>query len=770
LRALDGGAFVEELREQREKASLVDGLQRENLRLRAELDAALGQLNVENEDHTATNQSPSVQTAPKFAGNGDEARYQRLVDKHNSVVKNYQELVLARDKLEDKLRSSQSSRREWVEYANGLEKKIGRLEKRLTSHGIALKRNSEGSSVLNIPQAVPSSSRELVPARTADASLESLRRELPNLLHMSEQISKLARDAVIGTPGHTSLYPPQPTSIIRSEQSLIDSESSDTPLPQLEDTPRNHIDFNAPARQVSRASLKLRIDTAAIPQHELARPVSTEFHDSGTTEEDTDVLAKMINCEQVDIPPVIKAEPLSDTPIIISSRSVKKRKNRSGTGSNDPSSYAKVKAEILTSSPIGLAGLQNLFPQESIDLDEIGEKMNTPKKRRQAIQASRYKNDSTAYKRLPAEFVQAIDLQRGGSKAQTKESPSALQPASPNKQILPRTSGKGQEPKRRRLGERMRGAMIFGEDGENDVTSKIGSKTEIQTENPLKLPANAAELQRRLSGLLEGPSSEKEVLTPTRPLAFSSATAQLRAGATPAGKYERPTLLTRHQAGAGTTPNTLAASRDVPRSEHKPSTSKKRTARTPKDIRAFNADGPSKEPLRARSVDLLGLEHFKVNPSFNQGSDYAFADVVRGRKLRKCLPGCTKPECCGDKFRKFIEFTKAHEQQTFFQEENERLLEDYLGDNKGRLRNMTQMEKEELLVRAKARELANKASKHRHAYERRRSPPGFWRSDFPSTQELLSDRQEAANRERELVQERYEEAMRPGGRWLFRDE
>jgi len=138
--------------------------------------------------------------------------------------------------------------------------------------------------------------------------------------------------------------------------------------------------------------------------------------------------------------------------------------------------------------------------------------------------------------------------------------------------------------------------------------------------------------------------------------------------------------------------------------------------------------------------------------------------------LRKCLPGCTKPECCGDKFRKFIEFTKAHEQQTFFQEENERLLEDYLGDNKGRLRNMTQMEKEELLVRAKARELANKASKHRHAYERRRSPPGFWRSDFPSTQELLSDRQEAANRERELVQERYEEAMRPGGRWLFRDE
>jgi hypothetical protein len=760
---LDGGAFVEELREQRERSGLVDGLQRENLQLRAELDSALGQLKVKNEDHAARNQSPSVQTTPEFAGNGDEARYERLVDKHNSVVKNYQELVLARDKLEDKLRSSQSSRREWVEYANGLEKKIGRLEKKLTSHGIALKSNFEGSSALNIPPAVPSSSRELVPARTTNASLENLRRELPNLLHMSERISELARNA--------SLCPPQPTSINRSEQRLIDSESSDTPLPQLENIPRNHIDLNASVRQVSRASLKLLMDTAVIPQHELARPVPSEFHDSGTTEEDTNVLANMINCEQIGISPVIKAEPLSDTPIIISSRSVKKRKNRSGTGSNDSGSYAKVKVEILTSSPIGLAGLQNLFPQESMDLDEIGEKMNTPKKRRQAIQASHYKNDSTTYKRLPAESVQAIGLQRGGSKAQTKGSLSALQPTSPNKQILPRTSGKEREPKRRRLEERMRGAVIFGEDGENDVTSKIGSETEIQTENPLKLPANAAELQRRLSDLLEEPSSEKEVLTPTRPLAFSTATAQLRARATPVGKYEIPTPLTRHQVGAGAMPNTLAASRDVPQSEHKPSTAKKRTARTPKDIGAFNADGPSKEPLRARPVHLLGLEHFKVNPSFNQGSDYAFTDVVRGRELRKCLPGCTKPECCGDKFRKFIEFTRAHEQQTFSQEEeNVRLLEDYLGDNKGRLRSMTQREKEELLIQAKARELANKASKHRHAYERRRSPPGFWRSDFPSTQELLSDRQEAANRERELVQERYEEAMRPGGRWLFRDE
>jgi hypothetical protein len=215
----------------------------------------------------------------------------------------------------------------------------------------------------------------------------------------------------------------------------------------------------------------------------------------------------------------------------------------------------------------------------------------------------------------------------------------------------------------------------------------------------------------------------------------------------------------------------MAIPRDTPRSYYKPSTGKKRRARAFEDTEALEADGPDQEPLRARPLRFLGLEHFKINPSFNHGSDYAFTDVVRGRELRKCLPGCTKPECCGNKFRKFVEFAREHEEPTLSQEEQDaRLLREYLGDNESQLQNMTEVEKEELLIQARTRDLANKASKHRHAYERRRSPPGFWRSDFPSTQELQTDRQEAANRERELVQQRYEEAMRPGGRWLFRDE
>jgi hypothetical protein len=784
LNALDGRHFVRELKELRERAGLVDGLEETNMRLRAELDAARKKLpDVGSEKSTSklgngegefASRSMGTQTTSTFQDGRDvhwNVSHERLMQKHNILTTSYQELVVARNQIESKLRSTQRSSREWIEYANGLEKKIVRLQGKLTSYGISTKRHSEGSSFENIPPTIPPVSHELVPIKTGEASLETLRRELPNILHMSERISELARSAVVETPGYKSPYLLQPASTDRSEQQQEGSGSNDFPLPIFKDPIRLQFGPRASDRGVSTLSPRPLMDGLPAQGHDSEHPASSEFRHSGSTEEDVNILPDLSNREQVDMPPpFIKAEPLSDTPVVLSSRSVKKRKARNDTGSNESIPYTKVKVEIVT-SPIGLAGFQSLFPQESMDLDEIGEKMNTPKKRRRAMQNAQFEKNTIAYNKLPAELDQVGRLQQSQSDTQPNRNPLALQPASPNKQILPRTSGKKREPKRRRIGERVRGAVIFGEDGENDVTSKIGADIEIQSENICKLPANAAELQRRLSGLLEEPSPEKEVLTPSRPTSFSAATAQLRARAIPTNTYERATPLNRRHIGAGTTPNTFAISRDGPQSDYKPSTGKIRTGRTPKDIGALEADDTDREPLRARPVRHLGLEHFKINPHFNHGSDYAFVDVVRGRELRKCFPGCTKPECCGDKFRKFVEFARVHEQHTLSQEEQDaRLLEEYLGDNRSRLRNMTEGEREELLIQARTRDLANKASKHRHAYERRRSPPGFWRSDFPSTQELQSDRQEAANRERELVQQRYEEAMRPGGRWLFRDE
>jgi hypothetical protein len=181
---------------------------------------------------------------------------------------------------------------------------------------------------------------------------------------------------------------------------------------------------------------------------------------------------------------------------------------------------------------------------------------------------------------------------------------------------------------------------------------------------------------------------------------------------------------------------------------------------------------PEQEPLRVRPVNRLSLTDFKVNPNYNQGYDYAFKEVVRGQSARKCLQGCTKPECCGNKFRILAEINRNPDKwRTLSQEEaDETLLEDFLGDNAYKLRNMSKAEKEELNLQAKAREMANKFGRHRHSYQRRTSPPGFWRSEFPTTQEEMADREKAKEIVRDDIAYRYKEAMRPGGTFIFRDE
>lgn len=192
----------------------------------------------------------------------------------------------------------------------------------------------------------------------------------------------------------------------------------------------------------------------------------------------------------------------------------------------------------------------------------------------------------------------------------------------------------------------------------------------------------------------------------------------------------------------------------------------------PQESRLKVTEDSENVPLRSRSLDRLALHDFKINPKYNGGYDYAFTDVVRNQAARRCLPGCTKSECCGNAFRALAAAAwDPNKPPTASQDETEtRLIKDFLGDNAYKIRDMTKAERDETLLQAKTRELANRHGKHRHAYERRRSPPGFWRLDFPSTQEEREDHQKIEQLERDLVAQRYQEAMRPGGAYLFRDE
>lgn len=69
--------------------------------------------------------------------------------------------------------------------------------------------------------------------------------------------------------------------------------------------------------------------------------------------------------------------------------------------------------------------------------------------------------------------------------------------------------------------------------------------------------------------------------------------------------------------------------------------------------------------------------------------------------------------------------------------------------------------------------MVQKVSKHRSHWERPKSPPGFWRSDFPTTQETAEEKRQAAERLKQEARNRFNEVIQGGGkeksRFMFRD-
>ncbi|KAF2741931.1 hypothetical protein M011DRAFT_301930 [Sporormia fimetaria CBS 119925] len=174
-----------------------------------------------------------------------------------------------------------------------------------------------------------------------------------------------------------------------------------------------------------------------------------------------------------------------------------------------------------------------------------------------------------------------------------------------------------------------------------------------------------------------------------------------------------------------------------------------------------------KPALRTLPIPSLKLSDFLPNPLYNANQPHLFHEPLRTRDQRACAPGCVRPTCCGPHFR-----TLASALPPLSPTSVTRLLETHLGDafTEVSISQLPAPELEELVLQARTKEMADRHGKHRQRYERPRSPPGFWRNQFPSTQEEEDDRRVAVLREREVVAERRAEAMRRGGRWVFRDE
>lgn len=583
-------------------------------------------------------------------------------------------------------------------------------------------------------------------------------------------------------------------------------------------------------------------------------------HSSSTQDEPTTPNRACV--EEVIVPdeqPVAEHPLSDDIPVIISTRKVNKRKSRHND--IEPSAPPKVKIENLDSSPlIGLAALKyNL--NESIDLDDIGQKVDTPKKRRQMLELSRQasvlSNSSNSQQSLESpshgrnnitSSVHEVEQTTPAWRNVVSETGSALQPLSTNSRILPRTSDDRPSKKRRLVSDK---AL--------DDLAEDGQEAFPLDRTPKKLGKLGPE---RLGGLLQKPSPPKRVLSPVHTSrtdtpklinehtrSKASATSGLAhefrnfngydsdSGASVRSRRSRDSMersrpsskgtprLSAETSGPiskGTSRGSMEPTRPSPKhpgpqverllkidSGH-PKTPIGRSRPTPRESKASvgrsgatpykntshkaeesiqsltksttrsRVDGkepqwdntPANEPLRTRPVQTLNLEDFKINLNYNQGYSYAFNEVVRGNDARRCLQGCTRPECCGNKLRAMAELSVDNGRpRTLSQEErDEELIADFMGGNAHKIGNMSTAEKKEMFLQAKTWEMANKNGKHRHAYERMRSPPGFWETDFPTTQEEMVNREKSKALMRDEVQQRYQQAMRPGGAYVFRDE
>ncbi|MCJ1340345.1 hypothetical protein MMC09_005639 [Bachmanniomyces sp. S44760] len=515
--------------------------------------------------------------------------------------------------------------------------------------------------------------------------------------------------------------------------------------------------------------------------------------------------------------PAAKEEEEEDLPVFVSERSLKRKRNdpkRDRTvsihkdaiwGGNVASVAACTKNEDGSSSPLYIGGVQAcIASHDSIDLNEVGERTLTPQKKRRlreffTASLAQELSDGNRTDASPSRLhigrirsgiqgqdayirrYEATDGQIAKSALQLRHnervlerntgeafSP-ALNPRTPNANVLPWTSHLASVKKRspkQNDSEQIRFQRI-AEDGEvispyskGIAGASICDAARSTFNTKPVTPIAESEVQGRLGTLLaRAPPKEPAIALYQGEDSASVSAAHIH----------RPKRQTPNVFESGVSSTCLA--QGYMRHGHWFS----------------DHPGPSTvgkiieepAPLRERSRDLLRLDDFKINAQANQGLNETFKETVRNHDQRKRLSACTRPACCGHDFRRLIELggdpvpRKASiwdSSPLSGQEEDLKLLEEYSGYSRSCLNCMIPAQRQELLLQARAEQLANTFGKHRQQHERRSTPPGFWRSEMPTTQEEELDKELANEIDAKKVQERHKEALKQGGRWIFRDE
>lgn len=421
-----------------------------------------------------------------------------------------------------------------------------------------------------------------------------------------------------------------------------------------------------------------------------------------------------------------------------------------------------IKSESMSSSPPRNSS-EYCAPAGTQDLDEVGSSVETPtKKKRHNCNSSKRDFLATDVPKTTRELEQDYENPHQPESEQRKLKRGVLQPVDGNSRATSSSEQQSSiiEPKRNTEKTIRHGIPSLTEDGESYVNAKRIGKHASSVETDQSLNTEIMPARQRLQSLLEGPAPSRSPLNVLRshvPPADSKRPVNQNLG----GDIQ-------HASAEGPGP-----------SEAKAEGSMRTGMVHDRDFRSVNAhDKPSDahhedESYRTLPLHRLKLNHFKINSDYNHGVDYAFSDLVRKGDERKCMSGCTRTGCCGDKF---LAMARAGGLQTNLggaiskEAEEQNILEEYLGDEKDLIHSMDPQDRQELLHEARAKHISDTFGKHKHVHQRPRTPPGFWRTDMPDTQELVHDREEAEKLEREKVYERYREAMRPGGLWKFADD
>ncbi|AEO57052.1 hypothetical protein MYCTH_2302789 [Thermothelomyces thermophilus ATCC 42464] len=453
-----------------------------------------------------------------------------------------------------------------------------------------------------------------------------------------------------------------------------------------------------------------------------------------------------IPAEMVQKPEItIKKEPSSDPPVVVSERPVRKRKH-GGDNAGTPVRLRRIKSEHSSSSdPVITAEVPVFCPHESIDLDEEEQGIPTPRKLRD-WERRLLREEREEQKDEDASFGRHLGETRSAKEREPAQGPDALPAApcvSPNKS--PKTR-KDRVPHIRPGWTRYSGIADVAEETFESFYSP-------EPPRPGMRPPRQTAAQGRLHSLLhEGsPNKAGAILPPAR---LRRAKVKVRCS------QEDTENIAPGEEGEQDHEGFMKQSRTAESSTESP------LRRKPQGKDSL----PRPSRLRDRPLAELRPEDFKVNPRSNNGYKYAFDEVVRNREERAELAGCTDPNCCGKKFRAMAESELSAAGPGILSRVSDiKLMENYLGHDAYRLVEMPLEERQEIWLKAKTQDLADRYGRHRHRFARRPSPPGYWNPDFPSTQEIRASKEEAQRLEREVVEERWREAMR-GGKWLFRDE